>query len=68
MYGVLFNDGTMKRAVRIAFIDKDGKPLCVTTKRHMFAARWETREDAEKFVEYAKSTTPEGCTFKVVKA
>lgn len=68
MYGVLFNDGTMKRSVRIAFIDKDGKTECVTTRNRMFAARWKNREDAQKFVEYAKSVCHEGCTFKVVSA
>ena len=68
MYGVLFNDGTMKRSVRIAFINKDEKSVCVTTKSRMLAARWENREDAQKFVEYAKSVCSDGCVFKVVKA
>lgn len=68
MYGVLFNDGTMKCSVRISFVNKDGKFVCVTTKNRALAARWATKEEAKKFVEYAKNVCPEGCTFKVVKA
>lgn len=68
MYGILFNDGTMKRSVRIAFINKDGKLTCVTTKNRMLAARWDTKEDAAEWIEYANKVCHDNCTFKVVKA
>lgn len=68
MYGILFNDGTMKRSVRIAFVNKDGESKCVTTKSRMLAARWGTKEAANEWIEYAKKIVPEGCTFKIVKA
>lgn len=63
MWGVLFNDGTMKRSIRICI--KGGNVM--TTDLRMYASRWKTREDAEKFCEYARKKC-KGCTFKPVHA
>lgn len=39
----------------------------MTTDLRMYASRWKTREDAEKFCEYARKQC-KGCTFKPVHA